>query len=235
MDKYPVEEHSAEESHHLGELLQRYPPRRFERGETVIVNTRHQQPAGAGSLAYVIEGLVRGAWHGPFIAPDHHATTIVAGDRRWVGADAFKYGANLYRYDALTPTTAAVVPLAYLETEAPRAILLDALRCVSIDWCTAASVLGLGSHTLRRRTLLLLYNLARLHPRPAIEVRQQDVAELLGVARQSLQPVLKRLEREGLVSIGYGEIVVGDSDALLAKLREPAQRVRTRAAARPPA
>ncbi len=219
----------------LMELLVRFPPQRFDRGATIIVNTRHQEPAGEGSLAYVLEGLVRGAWHGPFIAPEHRATTIVAGDGRWVGADAFKYGANLYRYDALTPTTAAVVPLAYLETEAPRAILLDALRCVSIDWCTAASVLGLGSHTLRRRTLLLLYNLARLHPRPEIEVRQQDVAELLGVARQSLQPVLKRLEREGLVKIGYGEIVVGDSEALLANLREPSQRVRTRAAERPPA
>ena len=79
----------------LGELLARFPPRRFDRGETVIVNTRHQEPAGPGHLAYVVEGLVRGAWHGPFIAPDHHATTIIAGDRRWVGADAFKYGANL--------------------------------------------------------------------------------------------------------------------------------------------
>lgn len=217
----------------MGELLLRFPPRTFDRGATLIVNTRHQSPAGPGMLAFVVKGLVRGAWHGPFIAPDHRATTIVAGDGRWVGADAFKYGANLYRYDALTPTSAAVVPLAYLESEAPRAILLDALRCVSVDWCTAASVLGLGSHTLRRRTLLLLYNLARLHPRPQIEVRQQDVAELLGVARQSLQPVLKRLERDGLVTTGYGEIVIGDSEALLAKLREPAQRVRTRAAPRP--
>jgi CRP-like cAMP-binding protein len=213
-------------------LLLRFPPRKFGRGETIILNTRHQEPAGPGTLAYVVEGLVRGAWHGPFIAPDHRATTIVAGDGRWVGADAFKYGANLYRYDALTPTSAAIVPLEYLETEAPRAILLDTLRCVSVDWCTAASVLGLGSHTLRRRTLLLLYNLARLHPRPEIEVRQQDVAELLGVARQSLQPVLKRLEKEGLVTAGYGQIVVGDADALLATLREPAQRVRTRAAPR---
>jgi Crp-like helix-turn-helix protein len=217
----------------LLDLLVRFPPRRFDRGETVILNTRHQDPPGPGSLAYVVEGLVRGAWYGPFIAPDHRATTIVAGDGRWVGADAFKYGANLYRYDALTPTLAAIVPLDYLENEAPRTTLLDALRCVSVDWCTAASVLGLGSHTLRRRTLLLLYNLARLHPRPEIEVRQQDVAELLGVARQSLQPVLKRLEREGLVTTGYGEIVVGDSEALLAKLREPSQRVRTRAAPRP--
>lgn len=225
----------AETSPDLEDLLLRFPPLRFDRGETIIVNTRHQEPAGEGHLAYVLEGLVRGAWHGPFIAPDHRATTLVAGDRRWVGADAFKYGTNLYRYDALTPTSAAVVPLSYLKTEAPRGILLDALHCVAVDWCTAASVLGLGSHTLRRRTLLLLYNLARLHPRPEIEVRQQDVAELLGVARQSLQPVLKRLDRDGLVTVGYGEIVVGDSEALLAALREPSQRVRTRAKSRPEA
>jgi CRP-like cAMP-binding protein len=90
---------------------------------------------------------------------------------------------------------------------------------VSLDWCTATSVLSLGNDTLERRTMLLLYNLFRLHPRPEIEVRQQDVAEMLGVVRQSLQPILRGLQREGLVSLGYGEIVVGDADALLTALQ----------------
>ena len=30
---------------------------------------------------------MRGGWDRPFIAPEHHATTIVAGDGRWVGAE----------------------------------------------------------------------------------------------------------------------------------------------------
>jgi hypothetical protein len=218
----------------IAALLDRFPPQVFQRGETLVHNTRHQQAAtGSGSLAYIFEGLVRGAWNAPFIAPANRATTIIAGDGRWVGADAFKYGANLFRYDALTLTTASVVPLKFLCDEAPRALLVDALRCVSLDWCTSASVLSFESDTLERRTMLLLYNLSRLHPRPEIEVRQKDVAELLGVARQTLQPVLKRLTRAGFVDVGYGEIVVGDAEALLAELRSPSGRLGTPRAKRP--
>jgi len=210
----------------MRELLERFPPQVFQRGEILVHNTRHlDAPPASGSLAYVVEGLVRGAWNAPFIAPANRATTIIAGDGRWVGADAFKYGENLFRYDALTLTTASVVPLPYLCDEAPRAVLVDALRCVSLDWCTSASVLSFESDTLERRTMLLLYNLFRLHPRPEIEVRQQDVAELLGVARQTLQPVLKRLTTAGFVHVGYGEIVVGDAEALLAELRAPSGRL----------
>ena len=210
----------------IAALLERFPARVFKRGETLVHNTRHQRsPKASGSLAYVLEGLVRGAWNAPFIAPANRATTIIAGDGRWVGADAFKYGANLFRYDALTLTSASIVPLEFLCDEAPRALLVDALRCVSLDWCTSASVLSFESETLERRTMLLLYNLFRLHPRPEIEVRQKDVAELLGVARQTLQPVLKRLTRAGFVDVGYGEIVVGDAEALLAELRSPSGRL----------
>ena len=214
----------------LRDFLAAHPPRSFDRGETLIHNTRHQSGqsgiSAGGSVAYVVEGLVRGGWNRPFIAPRHQATTIVAGDGRWVGVDAFKYGANLFLYEALTLTTATVVPLSFLVGEAPRALLVHALRCVSLDWCATSSVQGLGRTSLERRTILLLYNLFRLHPRAEIEVRERDVAELLGVARQSLHPVLKRLEQRGLVALGYGEILVGEADALLAELRAPATRVR---------
>jgi len=219
---------------HLTPLLALFPLRRFERGEVLIDNTRHLAPPQPGSVAYVAEGLVRGAWNGPYIAPDNHATTVVAGDGRWVGLDAFKYGANLFRYEAMTPTRATVLPLADFQVLAARETVLDALRSVSLDWCAAASSLSLGSDALERRTLLLLYNLFRLHPRPEIEVRQKDLAELLGVARQSMQPVLKRLERSGLISLGYGEIVVGEASALLDALRAPQACARRPATGRTP-
>jgi len=200
-------------------LFERFPSRDFSRGEVLIDNTRHRTPPQDGSLAFIHEGLVRGAWNSPFIAPGSRAATLVAGDGKWIGADAFKYGPNLFRYDALTDTSATVVPLADFRAHAPRETLLEALHSVSLDWCAAASVLSFGTDALIRRTMLLLYNLFRLHPRPEIEVRQQDVAELLGVSRQSIQPALKRLERAGLVSLGYGEIVVGEPDVLLEVLQ----------------
>src|SRR5262245_38700224 len=196
-------------------ILERFPPVDFARGQTLI---RNDGP-GTAALGYVFEGLVRGAWNRSVIAPRNRATTVIAGDRRWIGADAFKFGENIFRYYALTPTVASIVPLEYVRKEASRRVLLDALHSVSLHWCTAASVLSLGADTLYRRTLLLLFDMRRLHPRPEIEVRQRDVADLLGVARQTLQPVLKQLERRGLIDLGYGEITIGEASALIAELR----------------
>jgi hypothetical protein len=217
-------------------VLERFPPQFFERGAILIENTLldttdfeprkgpRPGPEEAGPppvVGYVVEGLVRGQWNRNTLAPRNRATAIVAGDGRWIGADAFKFGKNLFRYLALTPTTVSLVPLSWLVEEAPRPVLLDALRCVSMDWCTAASVMSLGADTLGRRTLLMLFDMSRLHPRPELEVRQSDLANMLGVTRQTLQPVLKEIERRGLISIGYAEIVIDDPPGLVRRLRRP--------------
>jgi predicted DNA-binding protein (UPF0251 family) len=110
-----------------------------------------------------------------------------------------------------------------VSSEAPRGILYDALKSVSLDWCTAASVLSLGADTLSRRALLLLYDMSRLRPRPELEVRQKDIADMLGVSRQTLQPVLKGFEKRGLITLGYGEILIDDPTSLVRRLRRKAE------------
>ncbi len=208
----------------LDEFLSAFTLATFDAGEPVLANTYLQ--AGAANrdahVAYVHEGLVRGAWHRPAIAPSYDATVSVSGDRCWIGLDAFKYRENLFRYTALVPTTAFVLPLAALVDRAPRAVLLDALENASLAWCTAVSVVSLHGQGLERRVMLLLYNLRRLHPRPLLEVTQRVVSELLGVSRQALNPVLKDLEQRGFVRLGYGKLVVETSDRLIAELRRTA-------------
>jgi CRP-like cAMP-binding protein len=219
----------------LVDSLAAHPPQPFERGalliESILLETADLGPATSppptptsgeprALVGYVVEGLVGGMWSGSRIAPENRGTAIVAGDGRWIGADAFKFGKNLFQYTALAPTTASVFPLAWLREEGPRPLLLDFLRSVSLDWCTAASVLSLGANTLSRRALLLLYDMSRLHPRPELEVRQKDIADMLGVARQTLQPVLKKFEERGLISLGYAEIVIADPRALIDRLRK---------------
>src|SRR5690349_14353007 len=181
----------------LDALFAAHPPQTFERGELLIESvlvqtsdlTKTASPSitppdlqQAAVVGYVVEGLVRGMWNRSRTGSSARSTAIVSGDGRWVGADAFKFGKNLFEYTAMAPTTAIVVPLAYMLEEAPRPLLVDALRSVSLDWCTAASVMSLGADTLARRALLLLYDMSRLHPRPELEVRQKDVADMLGVA-----------------------------------------------------
>lgn len=216
-------------------LLEKFPPELFERGETLIENTLLQttdfappvehgsaaaEPGAVPVVGYVVEGLVRGMWDKSSLAPAVRATAIVAGDGRWVGVDAFQFGKNLFRYVALAPTTASIFPVAYMQEEAAREVLFDALRCVSQNWCTTASVMSLGADTLGRRTLLLLFDISRLHPRPELEVRQKDIADMLGVTRQTLQPILKELEKRKLITLGYGEIVIDDPIDLVRRLRK---------------
>jgi hypothetical protein len=210
----------------MAEVFTRYPAERFERGDVLIENTFMQTNADRDHpmLAYVHEGLVRGAWNRSKIAPRNRATAVIAGDHRWIGADAFKYSENLFRYIALTPTIASMVPLEFLTHSAPRQVLIDALKSISLDWCTTASVVSLSAESLERRTMLLLYDMSRVHPRPELEVRQRDIADLLGVARQTMQPVLKRLEKTGLITLGYSEIVVTDAPRLFRELRTPPER-----------
>ena len=224
MDSGRIESSGDRMSRELAAFLATFAPLEFEPGETVIANTYLQTTTRdrTPEVAYVVKGLVRGAWHRPAIAPSHHVTVAVLGDRCWIGLDAFKYRENLFRYTALAPTTAIVMPLSELVERAPREVLLDALENVSLAWCTAASVVSLKGQRLERRTMLLLYNLSRLHPRPALQVTQQVVAELLGVSRQGLSPVMKRLEEKGLVRLGYGKVIIEAHERIIEELRRTA-------------
>ena len=49
-----------------------------------------------------------------------------------------------------------------------------------------------------------------------IRLPQRTLAAMLGVHRQSLNKVMKDLERDGLVSVGYSEIEVLDEERLSA-------------------
>ncbi|MGH2946262.1 MAG: Crp/Fnr family transcriptional regulator [Solirubrobacteraceae bacterium] len=47
-----------------------------------------------------------------------------------------------------------------------------------------------------------------------VELPQDTLAAMLGVHRPSLNKVLKELEHEGHVQVGYGEVIIRDPDAL---------------------
>lgn len=214
--------------------LASFPPRGFEPGESIITSatvgtaelslppplTSGSRPRRRNSrAAYITEGLVRGMWHRRPMAPGRASTMLVSGDGRWIGADAFKYGENLFQYVALAHTTAHIVSLDAVCEDAPREVLLDFMASVSMDWCTATTLLTMGAESLSRKTMLLLYDMSRLHPRPELEVRQRDLADILGVARQTLHPVLKQFEERGLLTLGYGEIVISDPMEFIRRLR----------------
>ena len=73
------------------------------------------------------------------------------------------------------------------------------------------------------RVLMRLYTLCRAYGREdgevTIPLTQEDLAELAGVARPTVNRVLKREERRGTIRLSRGTITVLDVQALAPKLR----------------
>jgi len=71
---------------------------------------------------------------------------------------------------------------------------------------------------LARRLLLIAQNYGDLHGHSTrvIEVRQEELAMMLSISRQTTNQLLKQLEAQGIVGLRYGEIEILD----LEKLRE---------------
>lgn len=83
-----------------------------------------------------------------------------------------------------------------------------------------------SSLPLRVRLAQRLVGLARGHGKAvrggvAIDLRlsQETLADTVGVSRQTLNRALKRMETEGMISVGYGAVTVRDAAALEAVAR----------------
>ena len=74
---------------------------------------------------------------------------------------------------------------------------------------------------LARALLSLSRAWATAPAEPGLQITQDELAGLVGVSRQSVSKELKRLEREGLVRIGYARIAVPDAAALERVVHEP--------------
>jgi CRP-like cAMP-binding protein len=71
------------------------------------------------------------------------------------------------------------------------------------------------ANPVRLRLALLLASSAQ-DGREVLRFRQEDLATLVGVSRQTLNRHLKQLQREGLIHLGYAEITVRDLPRLIA-------------------
>jgi CRP-like cAMP-binding protein len=70
-----------------------------------------------------------------------------------------------------------------------------------------------------------LSNLARRTSRgpkgATIPLRQEDLANLVGVSRQTLSPLLRNLQIRGIIRLGYGYVEVLDRPALEHEAGQP--------------
>jgi CRP/FNR family cyclic AMP-dependent transcriptional regulator len=117
--------------------------------------------------------------------------------------------------------------VAFLDRTPELARSLIKLLCQRVRWMTglleASAFLGLPAR-LARWLIMLAAQQGVAHPR-GVEVRvsQQDLAQFLGVSRQSVNEVLQAWRGDGLVDLGRGRIVVLDD----LRLRGEAARAAT--------
>jgi CRP-like cAMP-binding protein len=80
----------------------------------------------------------------------------------------------------------------------------------------------LRSNELRvARTLVVLKELYHAcdTPKPRIVVHQQEVADMLGMSRQTVNQALQRLQADGLVAVSYNRVEITDLQALERKVQ----------------
>jgi CRP-like cAMP-binding protein len=81
--------------------------------------------------------------------------------------------------------------------------------------------LAISSSELRVAVRLLMYEDAPM--RTGLAMSQNKLAELVGLSVPTLQRVLRRMQDEKLIKVGYGRIQILDRSALLSKYNTPSQ------------
>ena len=151
-------------------------------------------------------------------------TQLVSGD--WFGEVPLLDGLpRAYDVRAASQATIAVLPASafWQIIEARPDVLLAITRLVCgrfrmvLDWA--------GSSILTPLPVRLANRLVSMISRPGIEselclkLSQEDIAQQLGVSRQSVNRQLKFWEGEGLLAVGYGAVTILD----LLKLKDAAR------------
>ncbi len=82
-------------------------------------------------------------------------------------------------------------------------------------------------HSVEQRLCRWLLTCADVLERRQIDLRQDIFAKMLGVQRSTINPILQRLQAEGLIEIGRGRLVITQRPALIGRACEcyPAMRV----------
>lgn len=125
---------------------------------------------------------------------------------------------------AVGKTAVRLLPLkAFNELRAREAAINDAIlqRVARRYMAQSTFVLDSSLHPIEFRLAYLLYTYAGDPPdggssaESVVQLTQNDLANMMGVTRQSIHRVMKGWQDEGHITLGYGEIIVHDFQVLL--------------------
>lgn len=169
----------------------------------------------AESLIVVAEGAIEVGMTN--VAGKRHVTSWLGRGQLFGLIPVLESGAMIHTATAIRPTRLLLLPRAALmqalQDHPSLSLRLIYLVCrrarAQYEMLAAQSLL-----TLPVRLMRVLKGQLDDHPDGRITATQTDLADVLGVTRQSLNQALRKLEREGLLQLGRGQILVLDRAAL---------------------
>jgi CRP/FNR family cyclic AMP-dependent transcriptional regulator len=197
-------------------IVERSRTKRYERGQ--VLRREGVPPSG---LTVVLEGQVGVQRR---FNDEGHSLLHVGGPGFWTGEVAMLLRCeNIVAVVAQSSVLALELPTAAFEQivaeqpDAYRHFARLALERYTVAMRQLTEILGLDKETLLRARLADLIDM-RHQDDPTggydIAIPQGELAALMGVARQTLNDLLKRLERDGLIEVSYRKIRILDLEGL---------------------
>lgn len=168
-------------------------------------------------LKAVVEGEIR-LISSP--APGQEATALIMGPGAWFGGlAAVDGGVQAYEAVAYGPVRVLHLSQAAFEQATADDPMLYRDMALLIAGFQRAS-LSMLSQTLAQpitvRLARLLAGAVRSSGSQTLRVRQEDLAAMIGVTRQTINKTLKALERQGMIAVSYRHLVVLNPERLRA-------------------
>jgi len=152
--------------------------------------------ADGGTLETATVGLEGASWISASIgAPSMPCETVVA-----IGGDAHTLDIN-----DLDREMAENEPFRDVLTQYSHALLIHSMRMTG---CT-------GLHTLEQRCARWILTTLDRVPEDRFSITHEFLAMLLGASRPSVSVVIENFQREGMLRVERGRVLIGDRDRLL--------------------
>ncbi len=165
----------------------------------------------------VVEGEVRLVSY-PAIGLE--SVAMIVGPGSWFGElSVVDGGPRPHDAVAVRPTRLLHVPLAAFERVAEAHPILYRDLGVLVCGRQRAALTFMAqsiAQPVSVRLARVLGTAARAAGPDALRMRQEDLAAMIGVSRQTINKELKRLERAGVIELSYGKIAVREPQALRA-------------------
>ncbi|RKY16384.1 MAG: hypothetical protein DRQ55_18105 [Planctomycetota bacterium] len=149
----------------------------------------------------------------PSHGPIREANVGIAGDSHWFGLECVAEGYNV-AWRALTDCRVRLFRWSDVREQLPGEVVTALLHEASWVLNRTMHLNYIARLPLDQRVLSRLCDLREACSLPEIAITHEDLASLVGVHRNKIGVSLKRLQAQGLLTMGYGEIHLGSLKAL---------------------